>query len=90
MPHARFVDRAREVFQRGHGAIVDIEPVKKHRFVLRKKMKIIIEDDEVVFLRSWRPSSRRLKVYRASRQRSVSQGRGPSHARFASVSRNGH
>ena len=50
MPHARFIDRAREFFQRGHGATVQIEPVKKHRFVLRKKMKIIIEDDEVVFL----------------------------------------
>ena len=50
MPHARFIDGAREFFQGGYGATVQIEPVKIHRCVLRKKMKIIIEDDEVVFL----------------------------------------
>ena len=62
-----------------------IEPVKKHGFVLRKKMKIIIEHNEIVFRDSGVRRVGVFEVNRTIRQTQRSQGRGRSRARSASV-----
>ena len=46
--HALFVQRVLEPFQRRDCLLIEIEPVKKNRLVLREKLSIIFKHNEVV------------------------------------------